>query len=526
MRKITALLLTLLMLALPVMSLAATNVTVTLSPSEALASLLGDEVGSIYRDMVNALGVTGYKDAEGRQGGVALLLNGTEAASFDAAAKDDTLYLKSNFLGDKVLAVSAEEWEPLLGRLIDLLATAGGLAEEDVQQMKAELAAAMAGGLSQSVAPELTEADILALDWTPVIEAAMPAAEKAEVAEVKEQPEGCDAASQVMTMVLTSEDIAAVYQAMAQVMRSSDAVMAYLDTTLAGAGMSGAQLLDAMVEDVKTATVNMKDATVIVYLNDAGDVVCADMPVEIADEDETVKVAASYKRLTDENGVNHQFSMPMTVDGEQLLAFDLAVLDAGDAGMITLNANLADAMELTAGGVFDNENVDITVTMAADDMNVEVKVVGSKEATDFSLTMDADGTVIALSIANATTVNEQETVRTGTVNLGVTEQGATVGLLGSYAASSATDGSADKVVCELGVDMMGNQLPLVTVMVDVDRTAEAKASIVTEDAIHLAQLSDEELNALGAEIAQTAMNQAIALVQSLPESVLSLMMAQ
>ena len=124
MRKLTALLLTLLMLALPAMSLAATNVTVTLSPSEDLAAMLGDEVGGIYRDMVNALGVTGYKDAEGRQGGVALLLNGTEAASFDAAAKDDTLYLKSNFLGDKVLAVSAEEWEPLLGRLIDLLATA------------------------------------------------------------------------------------------------------------------------------------------------------------------------------------------------------------------------------------------------------------------------------------------------------------------------------------------------------------------------------------------------------------------
>lgn len=526
MKKISALLLALLMLALPAMSLAATNVTVTLSPSEDLAAMLGDEIGGIYSDMVNALGLTGYKDAEGHQGGVALCLNGAEVASFDAAAKDNTLYLKSNFLGDKVLAVSEEEWQPLLERLIDLLASAGGLDADDVQQMKAELAAAMVGGLSQSAAPQLTEADILALDWTPAIEAVMPVAEKAEVAEVKEQPEGCDAASQMMTMVLTGKDIVAVYQAMAQVLGSSNAVMAYLDTTLATAGMTGTGLLDAMVEEMKTSTANMKDVTVTVYMNEAGDVVCVDMPVEIVDEDETVKVAASYKRLTDEHGVNHRFTMPMTADGEQLLAFDLNVLDAGDAGMLTLDANLADVLKLTASGVFDDENMDITATMAADDMNIEVKVVGSKEATDFSLTMDMDGATIVLAVNNVTTQSEKETVRTGSVNVGVTQQGTTMGLLGNYAAVSATDGSADKVMCELGVDLMGNQLPLVTVMVDIDRTAEAKASIVTEDAIHPAQLTDEELNALGAEIVQTAMNQAIVLMQSLPESVLSLMMAQ
>lgn len=526
MRKLTALLLAILMLALPAMSLAATNVTVTLSPAEELAAMLGDEVGGIYRDMVNALGLTGYKDADNHQGGVALQLNGTDAVSIDVAAKDDTLYLKSNFLGDKTLAVSEAEWEPLMERLIDLLASVGGLGEDAVKQMKAELAAALAGGLSQSAAPKLTEDDILALDWTPVLEAAKPAAEKAEIAEVKEQPEGCDAASQAMTMVLTGEDITAVYQAMAQVLSSSDAVMAYLDTMVVSAGMTGAQLLDTMVEDVKTSTANMKDVTVVVYMNDAGDVVCADMPVEITEEDGTLQINAGYKRLTDEHGVNHQFSMPMTVDGEQLMALDLTVLDAGDAGMLTLNLNLADTLTLTVGGVFDEENVDLTMTMAADDVKLELKVVGSKETTDFSLTMDADGTTIALAISNVTTVSENETLRTGSVNLSVTEQGTAMGLLGNYAAASATDGSADKVMCELGVNLMGSQLPLVTVMVDIDRTAEAKASIVTEDAIHPAQLSEEDFNALGAEIAQAAMNQAVVLMQSLPESVLSLMVAQ
>ena len=143
MKKFAAICLALLMLTLPVLGCAATSgemisnardkgmplkTTVTFTPAD-LSSMLGAETAAVYSDVLNALSIELYQADD--QGSLSAQLSGKDVLTLSGAFRDGTTYLNSNFLGSRSIAVDADEWQPLLEKLVDLLAAAGEMDEDE-----------------------------------------------------------------------------------------------------------------------------------------------------------------------------------------------------------------------------------------------------------------------------------------------------------------------------------------------------------------------------------------------------------
>ena len=178
MKKFAAICLALLMLTLPVLGCAATSgemisnardkgmplkTTVTFTPAD-LSSILGAETAAVYSDVLNALSIELYQADD--QGSLSAKLSGKDVLSLTGAIKDGTTYLNSNFLGSRSIAVDADEWQPLLEKLVDLLAAAGEMDEDEAALVKAQLAGMFSGEMAAQMNAEDAFADV---DWTPVI---------------------------------------------------------------------------------------------------------------------------------------------------------------------------------------------------------------------------------------------------------------------------------------------------------------------------------------------------------------------
>ena len=395
MKKWIAICLALLMLTLPVLGCAATSgelisnargagmplkTTVTFTPAD-LSEILGEEDAAVYADLLNALSLEVYDvDDEVR---LSAQLSGNDVLTLGCALKDGTIYLNSNFLGSRSVAVDADEWQPLLEKLVDLLEEAGELTASEAAQMKAQLAGMFSGEMVAQMDAETAFADV---DWTPVIDLATGLlADKGAVETVTEQPSDCDKAMTRMTLTLTGEDVAKFYRIAAECIRKSDNAMAYLDMQLASADMTADELLtevvDAMEEFAAEATM---DALLSMYVSMAGDLVAMDVDMTMTDGDVTVKVPLTYRRLTMEQGVTHTVNMTSTAADAEVMSMNLLYLDADPAGMITFEAKLDDGEDkllMTADAVFDDKNLDASFKLDVDESGETVVMTASVVST-------------------------------------------------------------------------------------------------------------------------------------------------
>ncbi|MDY4139079.1 MAG: hypothetical protein SOY30_07060 [Eubacteriales bacterium] len=549
MKKFAAICLALLMLTLPVLGCAATSgemisnardkgmplkTTVTFTPAD-LSSTLGAETAAVYSDVLNALSIELYQADD--QGSLSAQLSGKDVLSLTGAIKDGTTYLNSNFLGSRSIAVDADEWQPLLEKLVDLLAAAGEMDEDEAALVKAQLAGMFSGEMAVQMNAEDAFADV---DWTPVIDLVSGMLKKkGTVAEVTEQPADCDKAMNKVTVTLDGEDMVKLYSTAADCIRKSDSAMAFLDKQLESAEMTAEELFTEFIDAMEEACTEMTmELLVTEYMSLSGDLVAMDMDMTMTQDDVTVKIPLVYRRLTGEQGVSHTVSIRCSADDVPVMTVDLLYLDADPAGMVTFKANLLDGddkMQMTADAAFDDKNVDASfkmdVTEDGESVVMTVSVLSTNEDnksnTDVKLNVNSgdEDVSIALKLDGEQTPGDTTASSMGNMSLSMDVDGVEMALNGSYTAKAETgaDGVCRETNADVGLTVMGMEIPLCSVKA-VTENCDAMASLAEGASVHPAAMSDEELSAYGEEIVTDAQTALMVLIQNLPTSVLQLMM--
>ncbi len=554
MKKLTALLLALLMLVLPVLSCAATTdeimanakasgkgtrTVVTFVPGD-LTMFLGAENQAIYSDVLDALGLTVYNNGkDGGQGGLAVFLQGNEVLNADVAVDDaGTFYLKSNALGSDTIAVNTNEWQPLLEKLIDLMTAAEAFTASEAAELKAQLAAVFA---ADGAAIPTADKAFANVDWKPVETLMTELMASAVTEAVTEQPEGCDRAAAKVTMTFKPEDVVRLYQVLADCLKADADAMAYLNSEFASSGMTAEDFLTQMVEAVKEASASMEDIPAVYYVSVAGNIVRVDAQINMDMEGEKLTMPIVYTRETLEQGVMHTVKGTADVNGAELVVLNGTYMDAGDAGLVAGNITMTpdedDKMVLTADCVFDDKNVDfsmdIKVTESGAEQQIGMTLVTAEtdHTTDvkFNMNVTADGENMSIGVnaKDEQTPGETSASGKGSLEMAITASSVTMSLVGDYTttAEATAEGAKKDTACDLKLTVLGMEIPLLSINMATE-TCEPHDSIVSADAVHPAAMSDEELEAWGAQVAQSAQIALITVVQNLPASVLQLLMAQ
>ena len=199
MKKLLALLLSLMLMAMPFASYAdAVNTTMTFthgSLSELLSLFLGgnaEAYGTALNDLLDCVSLTEY--VQNGQAGITLSLSGSEAVTANVAVTEAGLSLSSNLLGDDVVSVTFEELITLCNQQLAQY----GLSLETLMTV---------------ISTYLQDLDFSDLTFEQTNALVTEIMGRAVYAEVTEQPNDCDPAAALMTIHLTGADIANVYTA-------------------------------------------------------------------------------------------------------------------------------------------------------------------------------------------------------------------------------------------------------------------------------------------------------------------------
>lgn len=359
------------------------NVTLDWLPE----SLTGEAaVDQVINDIVDNLGMSWYEQNDEVYFSLGMKQESGEMAdliTFGGAVKGEELFLSSNLLGG-TFALTADEALPLLERLMDMLAMIGMIEESDLEQAKAMLPEMLPAISDYSElmgsAMALNKLDVLSLNYNAIKKAVKPIVARMETADVLVQPKNCDAAVSAVTLDITGEDAIALLKAMVQFIEDNAVLRDYYDQYFAymismepsmaeelGAD-SFSGMMDKMIAELEKTDM---EGTMHLYmgLDAQGRPVSAELTVP------GEEVAVVYTRLTQNNGVAHcvVFDMDdvdMTID----------VLDAGKTAVV----NVAMAED---GETIMNVKVDVT------DRSAENLI-----AFDMTMVMDINDEEMPMSI--------------------------------------------------------------------------------------------------------------------------------
>lgn len=553
MKKLTALLMAMLLVILPVLGSAATTgeiidaakeaglatkTTVTFVPAD-LTAMLGTENAAIYTDLLNALGLVAYENNDANnQVGVKVTLQGKEVANFDFVRENGTAYVNTNFLGES-LAVDQDEWQPLMEKLVDLMVSSDAMSAAEGKMLKEQIAAYFSGEAT-AVMPTASNA-FEHVDWTPVTNKAMEILNaKGKISAVTEQPGTCDQAANVLTLNVNGDDIVAIYEAIANALRADVTAMNYLNGELAEEGMTAEDLLTGLLDGIKETMAKVEgDIPMVIYMSAAGNIVCMTFDVTMVQDAERIAVDFDYNRATIDSGVNHTVTLDALIDGAKIMDCGFTYLDAGEASLVAGEMIVeADGEKLTlnADAVYDEKNLDASFKLnmtGSETVSMDVNIL-SKETdttTDVDVTMNvlADGEEVGLSvkIADEQVPGDTSATGKGTLQLGMSSGGVELGAVAAYEAKAekTADGAKRDTVCDVKLSVMGMELPLLTINASTV-TGQPEASIASADAIHLADYSDEQMTAYGQQVEGTAMVALLGIMQNLPQSILMMVMGQ
>ena len=326
MKKLLATLLALVMLLVPVLSMAESAMTLDISLSNFnLTPFLEEEVDpsqvEVINDLMNVLGLTvyGMENEDGSvQLGLSLNLSGQPAVTLDAQVAEDALLFGSNLLGSDVIAITPDELIETLKNNKDTLLELG-LSEEDYNALMEQLPALFSGPMSGLDASAM---DLSDLDLTATMEAVQAFGETVQLTEgeLTEQPADCDPATSVAIITMDGNAMLKVLSAAMSDIMNTALFQNY--TTLMN-GMLQAQGEDevdfaAAVQEVFGRLSVKDDVVVTLYADEYGDPVRVEYALTlIADgnEDDSLEIDGVLTRLTGDT-LTYTLTNKLTVDGE------------------------------------------------------------------------------------------------------------------------------------------------------------------------------------------------------------------
>lgn len=491
MKKLTALLLALLMLALPVMGMAASPDELFTQATETRpykmegkltwgnTSLLDAETQALVKDVVDAIGFT--LAGQENQTDFTLTLSGNDVLTLSTAAQGEDTYLLTNLLGGTI-AFNEAEGSVILDYLMNLCVASGMMTEDDVAQAKASIQQA----LNQAKDVSLTEE--FSIDTAALMTWAEGFAARITTEEVTQQPKNSDPAAQVLSFTLTGEDLTQLYTILFDSLQGNPSFIAGLNSTnltMDGQPVTAEEFYAQLPEMAKKIGDAVQgDIPVSVYGDAEGNPVYGTAAVTMKFENEegtsTVAMDMDYTRLTVAEGVTHAGNIVAVDENNQGAAVSVSVL-AGDK-LTTVNAGIG---SIEAGATTPVLGLDVKAEKEYGDTESEL-------ALEALLTIVSEGQEITLGLDmdKETKLNGENAVYEG----------------------------------DMDISFMGEEILCIKMTA---ATGEAAPSIITADAVRPGQMTEEEFNTYAEETVMPALQMALVnLIQSLPESVLTLLMGQ
>ncbi len=486
MKKLLAVLLSIMMLAMPLTSMAENSVwdnaarqetTITIHDLNAdlVAALGGDDTAmAAINDLLAALSLTGYQ--QGDEAGFDLNLSGKSVlgmASLTTAAEENQLMYVSSALLGGVIAVNSKDVEAIKEKALRATMKMSGQSDEEIDKAieeskeqlsgNAEYTALMeaAANLSSMTEEQLME-ELTQADTTAFMTMMNEILSGEEMAEVTEQPGDCDAAKSYVKVTVPPEKIVEMTKALLEMIHSVPSVGAYMDALFSAADTSW----DDLQKELDEADLYADDIVYEYWMTEAG---------------ELVRMTASVK-------INNGGEEPLPIS----FTMTRNTADGVATWLVTIKSAEDTAATLTFAG--DLENFTANLTAYAGEDSVEINVSGKGVGTDSSVvdveikeTVDGVEQGFGVVVTTATTMDGEQGVR-----------------------------KVDVLVRFMGLDV-------VTITAET-RTCDAKDALDVSKAQDLGAMTDSEFQTWFVKVMNNLQNLPMTLLMSLPESMLTLLM--
>lgn len=374
------------------------------------------QIDRMLRDVSELLEIFLYE--QGDEGGLALRLGEEDVLTLAGAVSGEDMYISTNLLGE-TLVIAPAEIQLLCERLIDLGASMGLIGEEDAAQIKS-----MVPQMLAEIAAQLEEAgrtfDAQEVNWSALADAGAILTESIQVDEVTGQARNFDLASTRVTIVLTPEQMQSLMHCGVAFLRDNEAIAeafreymvsngGYVNYTMNGEDVTYLELLDGIDQKIDTDNPFRSDTTITVYLNDAQEIVAANviLPRE-------AHTTIDYTRLTLNDAVTHAIvvqSGRTTTSISILSSADRFLLTAAvEDGMTLVNASFSYTAALTDAG-YDMSGELIVEAFENDQAVFDARLPFTQTARPngldvndtFRMTLLLDGTTVGtLNVVTAT----------------------------------------------------------------------------------------------------------------------------
>lgn len=371
MKKLLAVLLSIMMLAMPLTSMAEnsvwdnaarqeTTITIHNLNADLVAALGGDDTTmAAINDLLAALSLTGYQ--QGDEAGFDLNLSGKSVlgmASLTTAAEENQLMYVSSALLGGVIAVNSKDVEAIKEKALRATMKMSGQSDEEIDKAieeskeqlsgNAEYTALMeaSANLSSMTEEQLME-ELTQADTTAFMTMMNEILSGAEMAEVTEQPGDCDAAKNYVKVTVPPEKIAEMTKALLEMIHSVPSIGAYMDALFSAADTSW----DDLLKELDEADLYADDIVYEYWMTEAGELVRMTASVKINNGgEEPLPISFTMTRNT-ADGVEQGFGVVVTtattMDGEQgVRKVDVLVRFMGlDVVTITAETRTCDAKD-------------------------------------------------------------------------------------------------------------------------------------------------------------------------------------
>ena len=520
MKKILAMLMALMLLVLPFGGMAedAVNdyytkalesgrrVTTTMYVGEVAPSFTGEAaIDQIINDLLNAVNVTAYEQNEELYFSLGMKQEATGAIAdlltFGAASKDGVGYVSSNLLGGTI-AVSMDEVEPLVLRLVDMFELAGFITENDAKMIREEMPAIFdqfEAELKNAMTTAVAEVDVFSLDYSAFTDVLKPIIDRVEKTDVAMQPRNCDPAASVVNVTITGAELEELLVACIRFIQANPALLtefqAGFEAAMAETGETASfeEQLEQAVAEMQEDIDIKGDAVISLYLDEKDEPVymLATLPeMESGDSvaENAVVPTVTYTRMTMNDSVAYSF-----VANAGQTDVTLNVIDKG----VNVAVNFAVANEGATVFAMNLEATDRSAeNLIAMDMNINMTIVDDSqydyeynaETGDWDMIqLDPVTTEIALKIVSDTALNGVDFDSRNAFTIGVN----------------------GKEYCTIHVDYV---------------SGEAGPSIMDGEVIRPAALSDADFANWFVSVFNGLQSWIYTVVQALPASVLNMMM--
>ena len=496
MKKTLSLILALLMMALPVFSLAEETIsipstesidfaakyveqgqaqvtTVSFVPGDFLLAMAGQDYSAAISDLLAVLTVqTKVQKSEDKvQGRLALQLEGEDALWMTGALSDDGLFASSSLLGEDTYQLTPDELKALIDQASQALVAQGTLTQEQLDALTAQL-----NGAAEN--PEASVAELFGQpDLTGLQNAITELGAGVTAEAVTEAPEMLPDAVQVMIVPLTKENLSTLMEELAKVLWAMPITQKIAE---AAAGQTGNTLTEEkLIETLKKFPDALtEDTAILIYMNETGDKIYITTAMTLAADGKNTDVALEILTATTEEGAAVSWMIAAVQEDESILL-------TGD-----LNATA--------------DHLDYSVALDLTD--------GEESWRPFEETVDADYTLQENSFALGLAVTERIKSDASADPIGILVNLSAVNQdLGDHAEGT--------MALNISLENMGDVLTVNATEI----TAPAEAWITDAEAVRPMALSGEEQSALLEKVQNNLQLGLITAMQKLPASVLQIL---